>query len=170
MRNARYWGLLIRVLEARRRGADGLEVDADMYVAFPNPEFRNRWQENLVPKLGLLVQTNQVARLRLSYLDRGVQPDQFVTCSRSEAASRQLEGLFGRDPDESWIALTPERPVVPEFLETNVATWRLRLEIAPLRGRPQLIPTMVVNSRADFTVGQHLGGLWVVPSVGESRQ
>ncbi len=159
-----FLGFLLRTIESRPFGTDGLEVDVEMHVTFPNPDFQNQWEENLVPKLGLRVSANQATGLRLAYQDQTV--DGFASFRRDQAVAQQLQDLFGQVRNEAWIGLVPERPVRPRFPATNVASWLLRLQIVPRQKRPQLIPAAVVYYRANFSARRHLAGLLVLPEPG----
>jgi hypothetical protein len=168
MADGMYWGFLIRTTDSRSSGRDGLEVDGEMFVAFPTPDFQNRWEENLVPKLGLRVRANQAAGLQLAHHDP--ESDRFVPFLRSQASAQPLLSFLGATRDESWIALVPERPVRPMFLASNVASWRLQLRITPRQSGPQLVPAAVVYYRANFAPERHLAGLWVLPALTSTRR
>jgi hypothetical protein len=162
MADGGYWGLLIRSTSTRRSANDGLEADANMYVTFPHPEFQDQWERNLVPKVALRVGANQLAGLRLAYLDQAGGADRFVPFTPLPAAGPQVDRLFGRAQDEAWVVLAPQQAIVPGFPAFNVAHWRLRLQIAPRRDQLQVIPAVVVNTRSEFAPQQQLATFWVI--------
>lgn len=165
-----YVGYLFEVEKHSRYGDDGLRVEGRIcYTLAPSPaksptdlqqEALARWDKASY-RIGVLLERGQ----RLDHIAYAREGGGEIVLRPDAAVTEELIRLFRPRPDEEWVGLRPESDARRryEFIAPNVVCFFLRLDIAPAKRDPQLLP-VVARHQGNF-VSSFMPGLWALPAL-----